>query len=267
MLATVFRVAQTKEADKRRVILESWTRTDLGGRSKIDPVELAKQSNDVVSMVIVQDTEVRLRSASGTSNYDEVNCEYVADNFAARMGAGRYVVTGLDKIYKKYTSIKELKGTGSFIFSEIMKIFQFICGFFIGFLSFAALFTMQIPLFVYMMITSLSWIIGVPLMSSNAGDGVYDNIIRRYQRIRLDLVSMLKNKKLSRDLAQQLNNDIDVIDNVLKSYTEHKSWMGAVVDILIPSKRRLKEETQVMAELENLANNEMFRFASNLRNL
>ena len=267
MLATVYHVAQAKEPEKRRIILESWTKTNLGGKSTIDPDELSKQSNDVVTTMVVQDTEMRLRSASGSGEYDEVNSEWIADNYASRMGCGRFVVTALDTIYKEYAPTKEMMSRTSFIISEIMKIFQFFMGFVMVALMPLALITLQLHVFVLLLITSLNWIIGVPLFSSNAGDGVYDNIIRRYQRIRLDLLSMLKDKKLGKVLAKQISDDIEVIDQVLKGYTERTSWIGAVVDVLLPSKRKLKTQTQIMAELEDLSSNNLFRHASDLRNL
>jgi len=81
----------------------------------LDAAELSKSTNTKISEIVVLTNIItQTRSELGSNIYDFSSWEYLCDQFAARHGAGRYTVTGLEKLYKgqwniSFRSILHLK--------------------------------------------------------------------------------------------------------------------------------------------------------------
>jgi len=122
-------------------------------------------------------------SELGKSIYDINSCEQLADQFATRHGAGRELVTGLDKLIKSgnYTSILPLL----LMFAYMVALTNLVVGtitFGIG-----------------------SFIIIVLIVLTNSKEvEVYDNAKSRFIRIKLQNIERLKNKKISNELKLSL---------------------------------------------------------------
>lgn len=91
--------------------------------------------------------------------------------------------------------------------------------------------------------------------------------MNRYLRIREDMVSMLKDKKIDTAIGARIRADIKQIDNILKDYNEYKSVVASVLDYIIPSRRRIGIQTEYYRELEKLGNNDLFVSAYDLKQL
>lgn len=257
MLSMANRIMKTDNHDDLVLVLKEWNDED-NTLTKVDVEELSTKRKEIIVTALISNYVRDVKYLVKHSEYDQINSEYLADKFAARFGAGAYVASMLDKIYT-YVGHRSKSSLVGFIFVEIM----------IGLVG-----TIQILAPILsgeIVLTIIS--AGIYIMSLQAGgitnvsDGTYDTITNRYKRIREDLVSMLKDKKIDRAIGDRIRLDIKKIDEILKTYHNYKSFFGAILDFIIPSQRRIGTQTEFYRQLESLGNNDLFIHAYDLRNL
>ena len=248
LLNTLNKITNTENTEEIKLILKEWN----GYSSTTTKVseDLATKDKRVIVEAIVVNKLRDDRSITKHTEYDKINSEHLADKFAVRMGAGTYLAEGLDLLNVKYGS--RYRGLKSFIDNEI-DLFKY------GF------FTLVLPEFSGNYKTRFHKFLAILLAYSNASDGVYDNDINRFNRIRNDMVSMLKDETINKALGERIRNDIKELDDILSNYKHYISAFGYLVDLVVPSKRRLLAQTELYEQLEALSSNNLFVAAHDLR--
>lgn len=248
LLNTLNKITNTENTEEIKLILKEWN----GYSSTTTKVseDLATKDKRVIVEAIVVNKLRDDRSITKHTEYDKINSEHLADKFAVRMGAGTYLAEGLDALNIRYGS--RYRGLKSFIDNEI-DLFKY------GF------FTLVLPEFSGNYKTRFHKFLAILLAYSNASDGVYDNDINRFNRIRNDMVSMLKDETINRSLGERIRNDIKELDDILSNYKHYISAFGYLVDLVVPSKRRLLAQTELYEQLEALSSNNLFVAAHDLR--
>lgn len=203
----------------------------------LDEKELAKSTDKkVVETVILSAVARESRSQLGRSLYDSNSWEYLADQYAARCGAYRDLVTALETLYKGYGNIS-FRSLPVYLFMEVMKI---------GFLF-------------------LLPVVTVVLAAMDGSDASYDRPGARMLRIRSQIIENLKDRDLDKDDIDRLQEDIRVIDNVLQGVNDRRQFFEVMWDTLIPSARKDRNYVHLQQDLEKLATNELFLKAAQLR--
>lgn len=209
----------------------------------------------VVTTVVMAKIQEKRVSELGTAAYDKTTYEALADNFATRMGLGRELVTSLEKIHRLYGS-PEYSGETRFIYNMI-----------------------QITVASYFMLLGAAMgsvflmIVGAPLfflitwsVSDGAEDqNVYDKLKIRYKRVREQLISRLKVKSLAPDLVKNILEDLKVLDKIIEQAGEFNSILNVVGNIIYPSNWILSSRKNTQRRLEELAANDLFIKAAQLR--
>ncbi len=209
--------------------------------------ELAKSnSRKVAEIVVVTNITKEARAELGTNIYDFSTWEYLADEYAARHGASRYLVTALDKLFRGYGNIS-FRSTPMYLAMEALKIAILIANFYMA----GQLTGLAILLFTI----------------DGSGDGTYDRPGARMQRIRHQIIENLKDTTLPKNDLQRLSDDLAIIDSVTESVNDRRQWLGVLWDSLIPSARTAYKQEKQQQELEAIATNELFQKASELRQL
>jgi hypothetical protein len=206
----------------------------------LDAAALAK-SNDkkVVEVVVITSIAKELHSEIGSNVFDINGWELMADQYAARQGAARQVVTFLDKLYKGSGSIK-YRSLPVYLFCEAVKVASLVVAPFSGGLS-------------------LIVFAGLAMRDSvELSDTLYGTLKTRFGRMRDQLVAELKEKGLSDERQQGLAQDIQVIDDLLKDFKERQQLLGYVLDFISPFQRQRISQEQLQRQLEQLAHNELF---------
>jgi hypothetical protein len=224
--------------------------------SETNVTELAKTSDQkVIQTVIISDCVRQSISELGSDVYDMNNFEALADQFAARMGAGQELVTGLEKVMAGYRGM-DGRGGLKYIFMEAIKFATLA-------LSIAAMFsTATIGLGLYGIFFWAIFTLNDGLM-----DPTYDRRGIRYARIRGELVQDLKDKKIPPDRREQVLDGIAAIDKIAIDIKDHQQWAGIVYDFIFRSKfSRLRQE-KLQSELEKLANSNLFVKSAELKAL
>jgi hypothetical protein len=218
---------------KERVELLSVTRDALD-LTELD-VDAASSITDTetVQMLIVSEVVNEPSSATNTRIYDYRTSEALADQYVSRMGAGRHLATGMDRLFR-------LAGTNSyysdrkFLMIEAVKILL-IAKWFVGFFVLAAL-----------------------TASLVSPDLKYDPIGQRLKRIRQDIVEAMKNPRLDKDYRKRLQEDADVLADLLSNVKDRETIIGYLWKRLYPPNIKQMNRVKMMQDLEALANNELF---------
>ena len=244
--ATVRDLDGTADMGKRELIIkEAATALDL---ETIDATELSHKNNLTVYTVIITSMARRNRTQSGSAGYDINSFEMLADQFANRHGAGRDLVTALDKMEKG-----NIAGRGmlSYIFFEFVKVAMALLGLVAGAFG---------PGLSFIIFTYLTLVI-----MADSHHEWYDKTGYRFKRISNDLIEQLKDPKLPKDVAARVRADIDAIAEVNARYKDHVQLVGLVYDYLIPSGVNKRKDIAFQQSLEAMSANKLFYYASQLK--
>jgi hypothetical protein len=216
---------------------------------ELDTEALAKSnSKKVVEVVVISSYARELKSEIGSNVFDLNGWEAMADQYAARQGAARDVVTFLDKLYREGGSIK-YRGLLTYLFVEAMKIAGVVLA------PFTAGFTLVVTASLMMM------------DSVDLSDRLYGTLQTRFGRMRDQLVAELKEPGLDDERQKALAQDIQTIDDLLKELPERQQLLGYIVDFCSPFQRKRISQEKLQRELEQLAHNDLFVRAANLKQL
>lgn len=205
---------------------------------------LLKTKNKEMVACIVLDASIKQSvSELGCSVYDSVSCEQLADQFATRHGAGRYLVTGLDKYIK-------FDGDGPYARSN--PIFNF-CKF-LGLTSITG--------GVYVLYSLMIFSFNVANVSRFGK--TYDSDKNRFIRIKLQNIERLKDKNISNEEKKSLIEDNVIIDDVVSLYNDNLTFIEKIASYLRVDFRNSYKYERLQQELEQLASNDLFTSAAKL---
>jgi len=212
--------------------------------TELDEKTLAKSTNNkVVEIVVISNISREVKSELGSNIYDFSTWEYLADQYAARQGAGRHLATGLEKIYKGTWNIS-FRSLPVYLAMEATKALLVI----------APIVLAATTGIILGSVVS----IGIILMGMDSDTPTYDRPGERMKRIRDQIVENLKDKRLSKDDVERLEADIVAIDVILKDIEDRRQWIGAIIDTVSSSARKAHNQEVLQKELEDIAVNELF---------
>lgn len=240
----------TNTVDEREAVLITMKRKF--NLKDLDTKTLAK-SNDkrVAEVVLISNIIMEARDELGANIYNTTSFEYLSDDFAARMGAGAYLATALDKIFRSHHHISYRSGP-TYIAVEAIKL---------GFL----LSPLWAP---HAIVTRLAISASLSMLAMDGnGDNTYDRPGARMTRIRNTLMEALKDKTLSDEERKEYETDIETVDDISKSINDRRQWLGAMWDFIWPGARKARTQEKLQQDLEELARNDLFLKSSQLREI
>lgn len=192
--------------------------------------------------------------------YNNSSFEQLADNFSNRFGYGRPLVSGLQKIvgYSKFTTYFMLIATTMQNIIELSNIFQLL------FLTLAkplAITFMSLLFHVFIFLVLMFFI------GEGSKDYTYDNIVRRYKRVRNDLVEGLKDQSINKESVAVLINTITEIDKIILNIDLPEDLFKKVVNIVLPYHYKAKGSINEQQLMEDLISNDIFIKSAQLRSL
>ena len=259
-MATLNRITKCKNSDEIKVELKKHNEENTT-YTKVDVDELGKKKQEVVMLVLLTNYSNDLKTINKNTNfYDTVNTEYIADKYATRHGAGKDIVEALEAMYKIYGVKLNQDSRLKILLMDFCMLTLTILAAMgaVGSLIFFSGSNLLYSLFALLILS---------IINTNAGDGTYDILPDRYKRIRDDLVLQLKNKDIDPKIAENVREQIKVIDDILKKFNYNKSIMGMFFDFIWHYRSKLVSQTEMYRELEALANNRLFLAAYDLKHL
>ncbi len=222
-----------------------------------DATKLAEDDNvQRVCSVVAAMAVKSHRNELGLVHYDAVAFEQMSDAFAARHGAGRYLVTALDKGHRSFPAFFRKKGYRPTTLSALSAVGSFAA--LVGALVLAPIPAAGVALgyttmTAYMAATSFTM-------------GDYEEPMQRYTSIRRELISSLKGDNHSAAYVKSVVDDLTTIDRVIVSLStdygvsNFSNWLRSIIS-------GASKEISIRKQYEELANNSLFLKAQQLKSL
>lgn len=235
--------------DRKMVFGKAKERLDMSDEA----FKLIQDEKDItkVTMVVMNDAIRECKSELGASVYDLVSCEYLADQFSTRHGAGKYLVTALDKIMgdlsqSLFATVMTTINSAAGSFVVVAMTGSFLAGA-VAFILFAIFFT--------------------SLDSYNDTRGIYDNNYTRFSRIKHQLVQRLKDPSVQEDEKKTLVKYIEEVDPIIKKNLsdENVKLRNKIAMFFSSEHKRDFEYMRLQKDLELLGNSDLFVMSEKLK--
>lgn len=213
---------------------------------KTDGIKRLAQSSDkrVVEAVVLSNVMQKSQYELGSNIYDMTSWEYLSDQYAARMGAGRHLVTGLDKVMNSVFT-PSFRSMPLFLAIEAFKILT----------TFSALLTFNPFPLIAVMLTTMP------------GTDTYDKPEARFQRVRNQIIENQKIKNLSKDDRERLSADLLAIDQVISHVNDRRDFFTVLWHAFSSDFRNQWKAEELQKDLERIAANDMFDKVNQLQGL
>lgn len=229
--------ARTKEerADK----LEQAVKV-LGIDKKVTIKAEGDISAEKVQVVLFSNYLKSWYSATGSVQYDFRNCEQLADQFATKHGAGRDIVTAMDKM-DRLVGDPSKRSTFTFIAIETCKLIMFVLG--VASIALAP-------------IALMSLIVGQP-----TGYKMYDDPKARAEFVRRQLISSIKDVKRTTPVDNRqldmLVDDLEVVMGVIDNMNDHRTLVTLFWQSLPGAAANVYKQEIAAKELETMLFNDL----------
>jgi hypothetical protein len=218
---------------------------------------LQSSSGQVRALVSLKRFAEKRTSALGTLNYDTTMCESLADNFSARFGYARDVVTGLDKIYDGGTPETGPLGRAKSICMAI--------GWYALTVASVVFFAVNPAITVIMVYMTVSYWVGVG--GEAKFDYGYDRLKVRYQRMREQMIQSLKGMEGNKEYVKEITKQIADIDAIIDRTVIHNTWAQRVHNLLFSKNKIAMDENGRQRLLEEIASSDLYLKAAQLRHI
>lgn len=216
-------------ADEKVIFLQKVAdKNDLN----IDSTALKNAKQSEVYTILIGAVQEKFYSEYGCNVYEYRNFEAMADNYAVRHGYPVSLVTGLDKMYTPAPASSVGIRTRNCLFGLLEFIAELV-GTGLFWLSFL-------------------WLIVNPTYK------IYDEPKMRFIRIRNEMLSSLRNRKVSSARRQKLVHDIELVDKVIAKYSVNRSLLEVTYEFLTCEGRRGKNLRRLHQVYEALNANTLY---------
>lgn len=228
------------------------------GLEILDTKSLAESPDKTtIETVVITQVIAKSKHELGKNIYDLSTWEYLADEYAARHGAGRHLVTGLNKIHRSQFNIS-FRSTAAYVSMEALKMGLVLCSMAFGAALVAGVGAGALSVFTYPPMLAL-------FAMDGSGDGTYDLPGARFKRVRNQIVQALKDPELVKGDHRRLADDLKAIDQVLQYVNDRRQLVEVVWDTLNVFGYKDRAQKKLQQNLEELAANELFVHAAALK--
>jgi hypothetical protein len=252
-LAIVANTLLHKENTKEyQYVLKEVGKEFLNDETRFSDLVEVKDTKVVIPYIfstIIKET----KSEMGTLYYDRVACEFLADNFVARLQYGKEIVSGLDKLHPGFMPEK----------SPWMQIVFDLSGLLMAF-SITVVVTGGLNIFALVLSIFWAWSFMEGGKIQNY-DFTYDRLKIRYTRVKEQMIQDLKRDKFDPATIAQKIKDIDAVNEIVKQTYITNSWNIRLMKFLLPGQRKAHAALQMQRDLEELTANDLFVKSAQLK--
>jgi hypothetical protein len=207
-------------------------------RLRLDPKQKKAledaQNDDSLTVIMATLAVEKSRSELGDSVFDMTACEHLADQFAARHGSVKYLITALSKISTR----QPVEGYG-WRWTRDAVLY-----------GVAGLILLPLSLLV--------------LFNAHLYSDRYGSLHTRTLRLQGEIIQRLKNRKLAPEERRQLLEAEDTANKVLDSESLRLTFFESVAMYVNSSYRHQHDYRLLQQKLEGYANNSLFGHAARL---
>jgi hypothetical protein len=226
---------------------------------------MEENSRTILGLKLFQRYMGIVRSQMPNESYDETASEQLADNFAARFGYGRELISALERLTGE--SVTNSKVTRFFVNVIIMMYLIMFAAIFIFFvimgLTAAGGAVMLYPAAVcFLMIATM-----LSASGEKNIDRTYDDTKIRYTRVKHQYVEMLKTLKLDNEKTKTIVQQIKYMDRIIDKQIIFRPWLSKFANFLFSEHQKTKDDIEIQQLLEEMAHNSLFVKAAELRSM
>lgn len=193
----------TRDTERQYLLIDSIKEaSDISLDSEVVKKATTKEA---MTLVIINGAREASKSQLGFNIYDQRGWEQASDQFSTRMGYGRDLAVGLDKLLRYY-GVMEFRGTFGAIFFNILDM----------------VISNPVPRIIIM------------LLGITPSDRAYDKPLKRLEVIRADIIRSLRDKRNSKAEKAKILDDIAVIDKLIDNVNNFPLWTDWVWQNVVP---------------------------------
>jgi hypothetical protein len=206
----------------------------------------ADKSADGIQMVILTETSEKQKTETGHRVYEMRACEQIADEFAVKHGAGRSLVTALDKLGRIYGFDSTYRSMPMHIIVEMIKVLGFLFVLFFG--------QFVVGFFLILVI-----------LLNNPMERAYDKPEQRARLIRQRLVDQMKDQTLDKAKIKELQDDVQAVDAVIAGAKDKSGLIELFWENFMSEGAKSSRQIAFNKRLEELLYNDLFSEAASYR--
>ena len=245
------------------VLLDTIRDNISNGKTKTDTINLLykevlrgednlSEYNGTVGAIRFIDKYMRLTLDMNIDDrHSFTDSEQLADQFANRFGLGESLVSSLSKLHHDIPTPP--RGPATIILICLMSLVFIV----FGLLFIPAIITYTI---VYIIMTIL-------LGGNDSRETTYDSKLRRYQRIKNDIIKIIRTTDLDKNTIRNLLTELSSIDNLMSMAKNDISIISKIGDNLMPWNKRASSFKKLEELLEDMSENNLYIASNKLRTL
>lgn len=256
------RILKTESPEIRMELLLEYEKV-VGVRLDNKDTIIREQDGQTIYCQIMGTTVRERRDINGAPIYSYIACEFVADQFATRHGAGLELGRGLEVLYRGGSD----PAMHGWVYNMMKNLFEIsLLGLYGAFYSVSsALYFSGGAIAVGTAVTL--GVIGavcviIAILCINPLGMIYDKPLDRIARIEREYNNALKDRKLDSVTRQYYVREVEGLREIQKGMKNHMSWNEAFWTYLIPAGNRAKKDKEFQQTMEKLSNNNLFAAAA-----
>lgn len=225
----------------------------------LDEIKETKDQKTVMTVIMGKaERKTHDDSLMGNTTYDITTFEALADNYAARLGLGKELVTGLEKLYREFGAAEF--SFGARIAATILDIYSVVS--MIG--SVIVLGSNPIMGALYLGLNMLGL---YARLDGRDHNNVYDKLTIRFKRVKEQIIQYLKDKSLPAADVKRSLESVAHIEKTIAQISEYKGFLPAIFNMVDPASRAVNSARDIQQNLEAMVANDMYLKAAALRTL
>lgn len=224
-----------------------------------DEIKETKDQKTVMTVIMGKaERKTHDDSLMGNTTYDITTFEALADNYAARLGLGKELVTGLEKIYREFGAAEF--SSGARIATTMFDIYSVVS--IIG--SVIVMGSNPIMGALYLGLNMLGL---YARLDGRDHNNVYDKLTIRFKRVKEQIIQYLKDKSLPAADVKRSLESVAHIEKTIAQISEYKGFLPAIFNMVDPASRAVNSARDIQQNLEAMVANDMYLKAAALRTM
>ena len=224
-----------------------------------DEIKETKDQKTVMTVIMGKaERKTHDDSLMGNTTYDITTFEALADNYAARLGLGKELVTGLEKLYREF---------GAAEFSSRARIAATMLDIYSVVSMIGAVIVMGSNPITGALYLGLNMLGLYARLDGRDHNNVYDKLTIRFKRVKEQIIQYLKDKSLPAADVKRSLESVAHIEKTIAQISEYKGFLPAIFNMVDPASRAVNSARDIQQNLEAMVANDMYLKAAALRTM
>ena len=224
-----------------------------------DEIKETKDQKTVMTVIMGKaERKTHDDSLMGNTTYDITTFEALADNYAARLGLGKELVTGLEKLYREFGAAEF--SSGARIAATMLDIYSVVS-------MIGAVIAMGSNPIMGALYLGLNMLGLYARLDGRDHNNVYDKLTIRFKRVKEQIIQYLKDKSLPAADVKRSLESVAHIEKTIAQISEYKGFLPAIFNMVDPASRAVNSARDIQQNLEAMVANDMYLKAAALRTM